>query len=467
MKHKKQLLCILVLVWVYAINAQSYAIPKSPLLNYLYHTKASIKEVTNKDARQIFIPLSDPRLVNHLQKIIKNKSGFYILIDQTGRVYKATGETTDKIIFTRQDSTFYWGYNGGSIDFSYNDTIFSFGGSGFWKLNGQLRFYSKVFNEWNIIPISEEYPTIDFVNFLSSKNDQLYYFQKPYENPATSKQLSGWFLMKLNMRNKENQQLGTISPSLLENLMTYENNLNINLPSLDGKLVVFSYDKMLLIRFNENAIYKLTNQSIKDLLLGNSAANKIRNSFEVGDSVYYTLSNDSSNQLYSFKITIKDFTKEKISIYKEQQSNWIFILQIALIIMLISTLLFWIVFKTKKNTFRKNALNTIYTNLETENEFTQIEHDLIVQIIKCVEKGTYISTDQINNTLGVIKKSIETQKKVRGDTINRINYKFKTWFEQDVDFIERLRSESDRRFYNYIISKENAALYKERMKKKL
>ena len=71
----------------------------------------------------------------------------------------------------------------------------------------------------------------------------------------------------------------------------------------------------------------------------------------------------------------------------------------------------------------------------------------------------------MNNILGVIKKSIETQKKVRGDTINRINYKFKTHFELDVDFIERLRSESDRRFYNYIINKENAALYKGRFKK--
>jgi hypothetical protein len=57
--------------------------------------------------------------------------------------------------------------------------------------------------------------------------------------------------------------------------------------------------------------------------------------------------------------------------------------------------------------------------------------------------------------LGLTKKSLEIQKKIRTETLNRINHRFKMKFETDEDLIERIRSEEDRRFYRYIIREEN------------
>lgn len=76
------------------------------------------------------------------QHLIKNRKGLYLLPDGTGRVYKVEGEGKNlKII--RQDSTLFFGYNFGFFPFSYNDTLYSFGGYGFWRFNGHSEHLSR------------------------------------------------------------------------------------------------------------------------------------------------------------------------------------------------------------------------------------------------------------------------------------------------------------------------------------
>ena len=63
--------------------------------------------------------------------------------------------------------------------------------------------------------------------------------------------------------------------------------------------------------------------------------------------------------------------------------------------------------------------------------------------------------EDINFALGLGRKSLEVQKKTRTDTINRINHKFRVLTEDSRDLILRVRSELDKRFYNYVIIKED------------
>ncbi len=458
-------LFFLLLLYSYKLEAQTYKVPKSEVLNFLFHTDTQIPDITNIDPHIPLLPINETRLENHRHKLVKNKTGLYVLIDQTGRVYKATNETKDALEFVRYDSTYYWGYNGSSIDFSYNDTLFSFGGAGFWRINGQLRYYSTVFNEWNISPISEEIPTYDYINYLSPKSSCLFYIQKPFDDAVTGKHLYDWRAIRLNLNSKDNYILGQFSPQLLDILKNYTLINKINLPSLDGILVFFTFENILLLKFNDNTVYKLNNHYIKDLILGNSSKIQIRNTFEVGDSVYYTLSNDTSNKLHSFKISMKDFTKEPFPVYDQIPVSKYSTSVFTAIVLIIVLFVVWFSFK-KRNITEIYSLSESTTVVnENQNEFSIIEKNLIEQIIYHNEKGSYLSGDQLNNILGVSKKSLETQKKVRGDTINRINYKFKILFEKENELIERNRSENDRRFYNYIINSENSNLFKVRYKK--
>ena len=65
------------------------------------------------------------------------------------------------------------------------------------------------------------------------------------------------------------------------------------------------------------------------------------------------------------------------------------------------------------------------------------------------------SVEELNTILGISKKPLEYQKRIRTETITQINSKFKELYNQESDFIERTRGEEDKRFFNYIIGKEN------------
>jgi hypothetical protein len=115
--------------------------------------------------------------------------------------------------------------------------------------------------------------------------------------------------------------------------------------------------------------------------------------------------------------------------------------------------------------FRKNLKRTQFQNQtdkieiqENSMDFNAIETSLIDQIISRANKNELFTVTELNNTLGINKKSLEIQKKVRTVTINRINHKFQVKYNKESVLIERIRSEDDRRYYLYTISRENAKL---------
>ncbi len=98
-------------------------------------------------------------------------------------------------------------------------------------------------------------------------------------------------------------------------------------------------------------------------------------------------------------------------------------------------------------------------------DFNEQEKNLINFLIEKSNINTLVSVEELNFSLGISKKTLEIQKRTRTETIHRINHKFRLKYDIDKDFIDRVRAEEDKRYYNYIINKENANLYKERYKK--
>ena len=137
----------------FLVKGQEICIDNNPLLDHLYKDTNSISAIDNFDidANPKFLPINDKYVAQYRQRLIKSKKHLYIQLDATGRVYQATGITNEKICFTRLDSTYHIGYNQDQIVFEQNDTLFALGGEGFWRINGQLRYYSPLQNEWNII----------------------------------------------------------------------------------------------------------------------------------------------------------------------------------------------------------------------------------------------------------------------------------------------------------------------------
>ena len=105
-----------------------------------------------------------------------------------------------------------------------------------------------------------------------------------------------------------------------------------------------------------------------------------------------------------------------------------------------------------------DILEDVKRNLEEDN-FSNVEKELISALIEKSNKNSTLSIDEMNFVLGLKNKPIQLQKTVRNETINRINHKFNILFDLETSFIIRIKLENDRTMFNYSISKENITHY--------
>ncbi len=442
------------------ISAQDFTIHNNPLFNLLIQSNQSIPVITNgRDDN--YIPLFDTKNRKNF-KLVKNKDGLFLLVNGTGKLYKVSNELNNAIKFTRIDSTFFTGYNQSSIDFSYHDTVFSLGGSGFWKINGQLRYFSKASAEWNILKITNEYPAFNLLyNYLENKST-IYWISPSFEDPATFNKIENNSVIKLNLKTKKTERLGILSSkyNAILNELKISTLFSANIPSLNGTLVYYKGEEEYLFNFEKNEVYKLTNHLIQDKIFQKSNGEFPSTCFEYNNKLYYTIAGDSSFALHLAEFSMKDFTKEPYPLYESDNKisiDFISVYAIAITLIMLSFII-WLV-KNKKNKIEIVDRDKNEEDLLTIN-FSELEKTLIEKIIEKTNQSALFTVDEFNLVLGLSKKSIEIQKKIRGEAIIRINHKFKVRFNQKEDLIERIRSEEDRRFFQYKISNENATLYK-------
>jgi hypothetical protein len=443
----------------FSANSQTYWIPKTAFLDSLYNWDKNISQITNTE-NQFFLPIVLPGKP-HTQKLIKAAKGsLYILIDGTGQVYKATEQNSYQIAFTRIDSTYYFGYNFQAFDFFYHDTIFSFGGEGFWHSNGQLRYFRNG-ADWNIIKLNQEVLAQDYaINFLPDKS-KLFYFQNRSIDDVTGEIKDDHTVTELNLSTKQNKILGIINKNLFSDF-----HLEINIPKLNSLFVLNGMQDAYLLRPFDNAVYKLkkNNNKYYDLVYPTANTGAPSNFFAVGDTVYFTFS--PNYQMHSFVININDFEKEPYPLYKPIKNDinyHIFSIRLIIIIVVLLIIIVFLILRIKKNInipidYNLTELND-YNEVNNQLNFTSLEISLINKIINVSKENKSCSVEELNIALGLAKKSIEVQKQIRNSVLNNINYKFKEIYKQESDLILRIRSEEDKRYFRYYVSKENIEIY--------
>jgi hypothetical protein len=429
--------------------SQTYIVEATPTLSFLYNNKLDISHISNTQDLFLF-----PLVVGKDQavfKIIRNTKGLFALVDGTGQVYKAMNLENEKIAFTRIDSTKFFGNNFESISFSFNDVLINFGGYGFWHMNGHFCYFNKNL-EWTIEKVNHEFRIVNRLFSYNPSNAKIYYVQFPRIEEQTIEIDTKTTIVEFDIVKRENKILGELDA---KHNLTWKN-FYINIPSLNGVLT-YNTGEVYLYRFADNEILKLKNIDKKRKLISKAGAN-IVTTFEHNGILYYSYKNDK--QLRSFILSRDDFEKKSLPIYSKDNSFSKY--YIGIIIILIISILF--IIKKRKTNVRNEIQNNQETNLQnnsdlSSNEFNDLEKSIINSLIEKSLNSSYISVDEINLYLGIKKKTIEIQKRVRTEAINRINHKFNIKFNHDTIFIERIRSQEDRRYFNYRISKDNADIY--------
>ena len=389
------------------------------------------------------------------QGLTKNKNGLFLNPIGTGRLYKWNGDSK-KGNWQRIDSTFFSGYNFLSLFFSIDSSLYSFGGIGFWHINGNLRKYNFSANEWNAKLLTSSIPWHQDTKkyyYIDSSQKMIYFSgsgktaDQSLASTVDSNSINS--IYSLDIERGELKTLGKF---------------NIEDAGFLGQTpwgTVSSFT--ILSDFKNNIKYKLSERVENNLMRVLAKANNNRftwqYSFWLDSALYF----GSSNYLYDSVIISKsDLIETKDKVYTplefekyEQKFNANSSLNLLLIFILLGSNLIFIIAYYSQRSKNNNSSSTIKEREKKVEKYilTEIEKYLLRLILDNSIKNKMTSIDEINIVLGSVNKNLEIQKRLRSETINEINAKLSVILLRNEKIINRKRTEFDARSFEYYIDK--------------
>ena len=399
--------------------------------------------------------------------ILKKKDQVYMLLMGSGRLYQIKKQRKGQYELIRLDSTFYTGANFGSINFFYKDTLFKYGGIGFWNIKNYFTFFSNKTHEWEIISSKKAIPVYQSpdkgILFYTDELNGKFYLSNTIDQvdfPASLNTSFSDTCRVFDFKEKNWQNLGKINPLLKEIVQK-----SLDLKTTYGPFIVFHSDlEMYWLNFSTNQfgifakdrqaefrekwlkIYKGLPEHMYQFVLGNR---------------FYLLriEKNGSLQYESIELNTKDFIDpnaqpiytnsliisflNKIEPGKPIIGNVFIVLLVLLLYSLYNK-------KIKKKKTPVEIQSILYKNFYSA--LTPIEKELIQAIYTLQIKQEQISIKAINKIIGVQQKDTITQNKSRSDYFLRINQKFKLATRASELLIVKQREETDKRIYNYNIN---------------
>ena len=395
--------------------------------------------------------------------IINNKGAIWVTINGSFKVFKMQKDS----ILARKDKSNFQGYNFGSTNFIYNDTLFSIGGYGFWQTNGSVRFYSETTQEWDIIRgISDiSYANgINGISYFDKQNSKVFVIftkaQPEYVKRTDLDDQQNIYVQCFNLIQKKWwDESKILNPKIADRFSEISLIQNFDQKTLLNSTKIGT----VLLDFNNNKV-DLVDEKFNTSLI--QLKNKIKNNltYTTVDSInIYDFVNDTS---YAITINPNQKTTLNEAVYIDYNNpNYTIsdkqILYSILIIIAILFVVFVMIFK--KRSTKELKLNDIMIDVTTKesslksikvffNNLNEIEKATLELIVKNNLSGSKSSITQINKTLGIAKKPIKIQNNIRGEAIKLINEKFKSFFSINEDLINRERADFDKRKIEYLIN---------------
>jgi hypothetical protein len=384
----------------------------------------------------------DPNVILPVYKfnVFSNKQGHWITIPGTGQVYLLNNNLSN---FKRIDHSFHTGYNFQAVQFMRQDTLYSFGGYGFWQYHNILTYFDTNSFEWETYTQLEDGPQ-RFTNRFSCysvKSDKVYALElpKPYLFTKTRK----YIYWEFNFKSKTWKPIGQINSRLA---------LILPESKLAGPYFLFKYQNLNLIADPEkNKVYvydgphsKLTDALDQEATAFNHGKIYSFQKFLIGNQVHYTIDSSSVDTLFKqSKFLFELIEPEGI----QKIELWIGLL------ILIILLIFWYFNYAKRN---NSSLS-----LSEFNSFTSSEIEILKKI---TSKGLHyeFNADDLNYFLDAEKKPIETQRQIRARFINNLNQKVEINFQLK-EGIRRQKSSIDKRYTIYVLNEKLFEIIKQNL----
>lgn len=379
------------------------------------------------------------------QQIIKTDTGIYVHLAATGIIFKGVKANDSLLKFTRVDDTHNKYYNQGGHLLAQNENIFIFGGYGFWKSNGHLKKFNYRDKEWDIVPISKEiHPPLlpkpgiwhdakektIYLLFTHEINDAIITSAKPLTQKNTT--------YKLNLKTMKWEEQLSLHPSALELIK----NGVYQIPFEKG-IYVFKGIDLYLFDIKENRILKMNDRSYSQ-----SFARVLL------QDMFYTVNNrlyfkeQKSGKLDSLILPTEKFETEPYPIFRWSIPSYIYWLGILALLIMGSLVAY------KKINADESRQSESTSEVPFKGTFSSTELSLISLLVTKCRNKQKADINELNYVLGVKDKNIGLQKKVRSEAIHNINEKFRYIFGSESGLISSDRSNADKRYFEYYISRD-------------
>lgn len=345
------------------------------------------------------------------------------------------------------DKTVNLNYNIDCKNFIYQNNLYSYGGYGFWKTNGNLRKFNHEDREWDIIPLNKEVIATAYL-WISPEEGRMYLpFQRVVNagliGPENIRGVPDYTSYYLDIKKQQWVKLGELEKDMIK---IVENDF------ASGKFL--SYKNGYLHHVNEesylfdlvhNKIYKSKNANLNQFLIRRSATEDM---FIYEDKIYSF--NGTTQSFITFPFALTDFELLRSSIWGSE-SQLYNIIAVIVIIGVILFFSFWI-FNRTVNRKLEFAQLKILKNKTVNQAFTGTEVALLNLLLNATAKKELVEIHQINHVLGLKDKNVGLQKKVRSDVMKAINEKYEFITQANLPVIGSTRKEEDKRFFEYFIT---------------
>ena len=399
---------------------------------------------------QSFIQFNHPVLGFREQVAIKTPNNFFIAISGAGRIYQQIAETDSLLYFKRIDDNENINYNLGAFYFYSGETIYNHGGYGFWKTNGTIRGFNFKDGEWDVFPTNIEVYNPCFPGsswFDISKNALYIPYQQVINSGLKGFQSSAGKIvdgvMYLDCKTWDWIQIG----NLKANYLNIIKNAKTKVYNQSGYFISDGED-VYWFNYLNNSVSINTNRTLAQSI------NRLDNS-----SIQYY----KDGILYSYfpnTGALDTLVIDESKFVQEPEAMWglplgladMWPLLLSLFVFLVAIVYF---FKAPSKKDLKRTTETFTVGAKKlDVSFNQTEQSLIDLFIEKSFVGATATISEINYVLGIKDKNVGMQKKVRSDVINGINDKFKYASSQDIQLILSVRSETDKRYFEYFIAKD-------------
>jgi hypothetical protein len=464
---------ILIPLFLLLLIGNSALSQNSATISAINETEVALLDIISKDTihplnikldGEIFKFGINP-FTNSTISLLKNKKEIYIQPLGTGKLYQVKKEQKGNYHLERIDSTYFNGANFNAINFFMNDTLFQYGGDGYWHIRGYITYFSHKTHEWELYNANRL-----VIAFEDANNNIVYNIDRNKRNlfisnsfsqvdfPASLNVESIDSVYQFNIQSRIWTTLGKTNP-LFKEIIETKGALHYQFNEYS---IIQNKLELIWVDFDNNTFGKFkgtANSEFKEnwlsIYLNNTKYNSLQ--FFLGNTCYLLKIDEENKLTYSsFVISKESFNLSNqqpiyIATNKFVQLLSHPIIDITLYIVLglitIAIALYWFKRRNTKNVLYKEVSHIL--NNHFFESLTVIEKELIEVLYENHLKGSLISTKLINKIIGVQNKDTMTQNKNRSDYFLKINQKFKFATHKELPLIIKTRDELDKRQFNY------------------